>query len=166
MGRIKKESIYKNWYDVDRALKKLGSLEIEKSRIEGEQTLAINKIKEGYTARGEEIVAEQKRIKTEITRFCEENKDAFLSKRSKKLNFGTIGYRVSESVKYDNENLVIKMLKSLNFDFCLKITEKVEKDKLKELDSTTLTKLGVQIVKKDGISIEPDIAQIAANVQE
>ena len=165
MGRIKKESIYRNWYEIDNAIRKYGNLEIEKSKIEGLQTIEINNIKEKYTAKAEEITAEQKRLATEITRFCEQNKAAFLNKRSKTLNYGTVSYRVSSSVKLENSNdVVIKSIEALNLDFCLKIDKKIDKDKLRELDATTLSKIGVQIVTKDSLSITPDIARIAAGI--
>ena len=42
------------------------------------------------------------------------------------------------------------------------IKEEIEKDKLKELDANTLTKIGVSIIKEDKLSIEPNMAEIAA----
>ena len=167
MGRTKKESIYKNWHEVDCAIRKLGNLEIEKSRIEGLQTLEMNNIKEKYTAESEEIISEQKRISAEITRFCEQNKDSFLNKRSKTLNYGTVAYRVSSSVKLENNaDVVIKSIEAANLDFCLKIDKKIDKDKLRELDAATLSKIGTQIVTKDSLTITPDVARIAAGVGE
>ena len=166
MGRVKKESIYRNWHDIDCAIRKLGNLEIEKSRIEGLQTLEINNVKEKYTTKAEEIDTESIRIKNEITRFCEQNKDAFLNKRSKTLNYGSLAYRVSTSVKFENNvDIIIKSLEAANLDFCLKIDKKVDKEKLRELDATTLSKIGVQIITKDGLTITPDVARIAANIQ-
>lgn len=77
-----------------------------------------------------------------------------------------MAYRVSTSVKFENNvDIIIKSLEAANLDFCLKIDKKVDKEKLRELDATTLSKIGVQIITKDGLTITPDVARIAANIQ-
>lgn len=162
----KKESILKNWEEVDSSLKKLGELQLQKSKLEGQQTLIINKVKERYANKCKILDAESKYLKTEIRRYCEQNKETFLKKRSKKLNFGILAYRVSEKVIYSCESTIIKALKSLNLDFCLRIKEEVDKDKLKELDTNILTKIGVQIVKDDKLTIEPDIVEIVTHTKD
>ena len=56
----------------------------------------------------------------------------------------------------------------LNLDFCLRIKEELDKDKIKEanLDANTLIKIGVSIVKEDKLTIEPNMVEIAANIKE
>lgn len=160
----KKESIYKNWSEIDSNLKKLGELKIQKSRLEGELTVKINELKEKYNIHCSNINNEIKTIEKEITRYCEQNKDAFLNKRNKKLNFGLISYRLSEKVVIPCLNTAIKALKSLNLDYCLRIKEEIDKEKVKELDKNILAKIGISVVKEDKLNIEPDMVEIAASV--
>ena len=162
----KKESIYNSWNEVDNGMKKMGELQIEKTKLECELNLKINKLKEDCSALCTNISAEIKSIEKEISRFCEEHKDVFLNKRSKKLNFGTIAYRVSEKVKVSCVSAAIKTLKALNFDFCLRIKEEIDKDEVKKLDANILTKAGINIIKEDKLSIEPAIIEIAAASKE
>ncbi len=158
----KKESVLKSWDEVDKSLKKLGELEIQKTKLDGELTIKINELKEEYSTKGVAIKKEAEDIKKEISRFCEQNKDSFVNKRNKKLNFGTLSYKITKKVLCPCVATVIKAIKALNLDFCLRIKEEIEKDKLKELDANTLTKIGVSIIKEDKLSIEPNMAEIAA----
>lgn len=84
----KKESILKSWDEVDNNLKRLGEIEIQKTKLDGELTIKTNELKEQYTSQGNALKKEADEIKKEITRFCEQNKSGFLDKRNKKLNFG------------------------------------------------------------------------------
>lgn len=158
----KKESSLKSWDEVDESLKNLGKLKIEKTRLEGELTTKINELKEQYTAKCSEISYDIKNIEKEITRFCEEHKETFINKRSKKLNFGLIAYRLTEKVKISCISATIKALKALNLDFCLRVKEEIDKEEVKTLDTSILTKIGVKIEKEDKLSIEPSIVEIVA----
>jgi phage host-nuclease inhibitor protein Gam len=132
--------------------------------MDGELSTKINELKSTYTARSEDIEKEIQLIEREITRFCEENKSEFINKRRKKMNFGTISYRISEKVKIISTDAAIKALELLNFGFCLEIKKSIKKDEIKKLDISTLTKIGASIVKEDKLSIDPDIVEIAATI--
>lgn len=161
----KKESLYKNWEEIDNQLKKIGELKIEKTKLEGELTLKTNELKNCYSTKCEAIAKEIKTIEKEITRYCEQNKDSFINKRNKKLNFGTIAYRLSEKIVCPCDEAAIKALKALNLDYCLRIKEEIDKDKLKELDAKILTKIGATVVKEDKITIEPNIIEIVSQTK-
>lgn len=160
----KKNSILKNWCEVDENLKKIGELKIKKSKLEGELSIKINELKSQYTTNADSIEREIQSIEKEITRFCEENKNEFINKRSKKMNFGTISYRITERVKIISNDAAVKALKLLNYDFCLDIKTTIKKDEIKKLDTSTLTKIGASIIKEDKLTIEPDIVEIAATI--
>jgi len=161
----KKESTLKTWDEADEKIKKLGELQIEKTRLEGELQTKLNELKAEYTAKAGLLAAEAKEIEKDITRFCESRKDEFLKTRNKKLNFGTISYRLAERVVCSNIEGTIKAMKTLNLDFMLRIKEEIDKEQVKTLDANTLTKIGVSIVKEDKISIDPDMVKLAAAVK-
>ena len=158
----KKESTLKSWDEADEKIKRLGGLQIEKTRLEGELQTKVNELKAEYTAKAGLLAAEAKEIEKDITRFCEQHKDEFLKTRNKKLNFGTVSYRLVERVSYTNAESVIKAIKHLNLDHVLRIKEEIDKDEIKTLDANILTKIGVSIVKEDKISIDPDMVKLAA----
>lgn len=160
----KKESSLKNWEEIDSSLKKLGELQIQKTNLDNELTEKVNELKLKYTSQSSLIQTEIKQIEKEISRFCEQNKDTFLNKRNKKLNFGLISYRLSEKVVCSRIGAAIKALKQLNYDWCIRTKEELDKDEVKKLDSNILTRIGVQIVKEDKLTIEPNTVKIAATM--
>ncbi len=162
----KKESVLKTWDEVDDFLKKLGELEIQKTKLNGELNIEINKLKDKYIFKAKVLKKQFDDVKKEITRFCDQNKDAFVKKRTKTLNFGTVAYRVSEKVDCVCEEITIKALKALNLDCYIRIKEEIEKEKLKELSASILTKIGVSIIKEDKLSIEPNMVKIASTKGE
>ncbi|WP_334083920.1 host-nuclease inhibitor Gam family protein [Helicobacter typhlonius] len=156
-----------DYESVDKALKRLCELEVKITHIEGEVTLACNKIKEEYKPQVESLNNEANFIRAEIESFCESHKADFADKRSKELVFGTIGYRLSKSVnvprvKSKVESL-IAAIKSFGLRDCLIYEEKPNKEAIAELDEGSLVKLGLKRVVKDNFRIEPKIEALNNN---
>ncbi|MGN0013880.1 MAG: host-nuclease inhibitor Gam family protein [Candidatus Gastranaerophilaceae bacterium] len=163
----KAESIYKNWDEVNLALKELSELQIKKEKLEGDTNIKINQIKEKSAKIGLLLDSAIKLTKKNIERFAESNKSEFTKTRSKKLTFGTISYKISKSVTFNNkEEECIKSLKSLNLDFVLNIKESVDKNKCLEVDEKLLLKAGISISTKDKVRIEPNVIKFVANQAE
>lgn len=158
----KKESTYTSWDDVNEDFKKLATLQVEKLKLEGKQTIAINEIKAKISQRSKEITSEIKKIEDNITRFAESHKAEFVDKRSKKMQFGTISFRYTKKIIYNCAESAIKALKALNLDSFLRVKEELDKEKLLELDEALLTKAGLGIKREDSIKIEPDFVRISA----
>ncbi len=158
----KTESIYKSWNEVDAALKELGELNVAKTRIEGEQTLKINSIKADANAKSAIIQTRIKEIEKNIERFTDANKSEFLSKRTKKLTYGVISFRLVRKVCCNCIEEAIKGLKVLNLDFCIRTKQELDKDRLLECDENMLLKAGISIKTEDKVRIEPNFEKLAA----
>ncbi|WP_343354014.1 host-nuclease inhibitor Gam family protein [Helicobacter mastomyrinus] len=156
-----------DYESVDKALKRLCELEVKITHIEGEVTLACNKIKEEYKPQVESLNNEANFIRAEIESFCESHKADFADKRSKELVFGTIGYRLSKSVSLPRVKAKVESLiaaiKSFGLRDCLIYEEKPNKEALAELDEGSLVKLGLKRVVKDNFRIEPKIEALNNN---
>lgn len=160
------ESTLKNWEQVDNALKTLAELNIKKTKLEGEQTIQINEIKAKIQAEAKGIDAEIKSLEKDITRFTESHKDEFTKTRTKKLNYGTLSYKITRKILCSAVGEAIKSLKALKLDFCLRVKEELDKDKLlADVDESLLLKAGITVKKEDRLKIEPNIVKIAANLQ-
>ncbi len=159
----KKESIYKNWDEVNTALRELGEKKISLEQVEGEQTIKINQVKECYKLQGDDLKKEIKEIEDNITLFSESNKDVFLKDRTKKLTFGNISYRLTERLLVKNVKACIAAIKTLNLSEYLRVKEEVDKEAIKGLDDATLIKLGIERKKADKINIEPNYEDLKAN---
>lgn len=162
----KTESIYKNWEEVNSAMKELGELNIQKQKLEGEQTVKINKIKAETLKKAGIIKTQISEIEKNIERFAMQNKSEFLKTRNKKLTFGVVSFRLVKSVVCTCKDEAIKALKALNLDFCIRSKEELDKDeclKFAESDEKTLLKAGISIKAEDKVKIEPDYVKLAAN---
>ena len=161
------EMAIQDYESVDKALKRLCELEVKITHIEGEVTLACNKIKEEYKPQVESLNNEANFIRAEIESFCESHKADFADKRSKELVFGTIGYRLSKSVSLPRVKAKVESLiaaiKSFGLRDCLIYEEKPNKEAIAELDEGSLVKLGLKRVVKDNFRIEPKIEALNNN---
>ena len=153
-------SQFKSWEEVNEAMKILAEKKIALQKKEGEQTLEINTIKARFKEEVKHLLPEVENLEKEIEKFCEANKQEFLKERTKKLSFGNISYRIVKSVKIKNVKSYVAALKSLGMKDCLKVTETPNKERLQELDESTLLKIGAKLEKVDKLTIEPVIEDI------
>ena len=158
----RKESELKTWEEVDNAMKELGELQIKKEKLEGEQTLKINQIKDETLQKAAGLDERISKLKKEIERFAEEHRADFSQKRSKNLNFGKIFFRYTESISAKCIATAISALKALNLDSFIRVKEELDKDQLKTLDAKTLARCGITLKQVDKITIEPDYVKLAA----
>lgn len=163
MARNKKESIYKSWDEVNSALKQLAELNIKKQKIEGKTTILVNKIKESMASRAEILASEIKLIEKEIIRFAQQNKAEFIKKRTKKLPFGSISFRITKKICCECVESAIKALKTLNLDSFIRCTESLDKEALADLDKNTLAKAGISVKTEDKVSVEPNYVELASS---
>lgn len=161
----KKETSLHSWDEVNKALKELGEKKIKAENLEGEQTIKINEIKADYDLKAGVIQAEIKAIEENIELFCEANKQEFLDQRTKKMTFGSVGYRLAESLKVKNVKATIAAIKKLDLLSYLRVKEEPDKEALKGLDDSTLTKIGVERKRVDKISIEPNYEELNTCVE-
>lgn len=162
----KQESKYLSWEEIDEALKELGELNIKKTRLEGEQTLKINEIKAETQAKAGIITSQIKDIEKNIERFTDAHKTEFLQKRTKKLNYGQISFRLVKKVCCSCVDEAIKALKVLNMDFCIRTKSELDKERIMECDENLLLKAGIVIKSEDKVRIEPNFEKLAATCKE
>jgi phage host-nuclease inhibitor protein Gam len=154
-----------NWEGVDNTLKRLAEITVAVAKINGDATIRMNEIKLEAANKAASLQIEKDALEKQIEIFCEANKHEFADKRSKELNFGMVGYRVSTSVPIPRDKkkieALIKSIKAFGLKDCIAYEEKPDKEALKELDDTTLTKLGLKRKVEDNFRIEPRIEEVA-----
>jgi phage host-nuclease inhibitor protein Gam len=157
-----------SWEEVDNVGKRLDEIEVAVARINGDATLQINEVKKIAADKAASLLVEKEALKKQIEIFCEANKHEFADKRTKELNFITIGYRIVKSLslpkaKEKIEGL-IKTIKALGIKDCIKYEETIDKDAICELDDVTFAKLGIKRTIKDNFRIELHIEKVAETV--
>ena len=153
-----------NWEDADQALRRMGEIIIALEEVNGELTLKVNKLKENAKQGAAGLESERKYLEEQITHFCESQKAEFAKKRSRTLNFGLIGFRVTTSVSIprDKSKLadLIAALKHLHLERCINMEEKVNRDQIGTLDESSIAKLGLKKTVKDSFRIQPNLEKI------
>lgn len=158
-----------NWDDVDEAVRRMGELDIALERIHGEATMRINEIKDEAKRKSAPLSDERKKLEKAVQEFCETNKSEFAKKRSKILNFGTIGYRLVRSVAMprdkDKVAALLRSLKAFGLQECIKVEERPDRDAIAEQDDSTIAKLGLKRTVKDNFRVIPDVERIQGTVE-
>ena len=143
----------KNLEDANRALKDIACFQRELSVIEAGMNEEIDRIKEAAKARAQDMEERLQGLENGIEAFCEYKKcDLFQKSRSVHLNFGTIGFRRSTSLKPAVKNTwatVLGALKDKGFMSAVRLKESVNKDVLGEWSEERLGEVNVRRVSTD-----------------
>ena len=153
----KKESKYANWEDVNLAVRRMGEIDIQVDRLQGEMTLKVNEIKSKYDAKSQGLLAERKEIEKDITLFTDTCKDEFTKTRHKELTFGKVAYKVTSKILIKSKDACLAALKALKMSDYIRIKEEPDKEAMVNLDQITLAKVGASIKVEDKLRIEPNL---------
>jgi phage host-nuclease inhibitor protein Gam len=162
----------KNWDDADEALRQIGGLErgIEKVEARLQETIAAAKAKAAVEVK--QLQGQIKLAALQLRVFCQERQADLGPKKSKILNFGILGFRWSTKIILPKDKaasaFLIKKLKELGLEQCLKIKETILKEEVKKLDEATLAKLESLNLRKEGgdaFFYEVNREKIVANEQ-
>ena len=153
----KKESKYANWEEVNLAVRRMGEIDIQVTKLEGEMTLKVNEIKSKYDAKSQGLLAERKNIEKDITLFTDTCKDEFTKTRHKELTFGKVAYKVTSKILIKSKDACLSALKALNMGDYIRIKEEPDKEAMVNLDQVTLAKVGASIKVEDKLRIEPNL---------
>ena len=139
--------------DVNDALAKIATHQRELAAIEGEMNNDIDRIKAAAKAKAADHEEKVKALEGGIQAFSEMKKDDLFKKtRSIPLNFGTIGFRKSTSLKPMVKNtwaMVLGMLKERGLNTAIRVSESVNKEVLSEWPDDRLGTVSVRRVSTD-----------------
>lgn len=163
--RILDKPALKSWFEVDAALREIATLELKVEEIEGDMNKQINGIKKSY---GLDAKPHQDRIEKlgkDIKDFVAQNKDE-LDGKTKVLNFGSTGFRLSTSVVIpkakEKVEAIIKSLKIRKMNDCINVVETVNKEVLKKYSEDEIIKIGAKLKKEDTFWYETSCEKIKA----
>jgi len=151
------------WQEADSALKRIGVLQSKIEILERETQDKINILKESLKNK---VVAHQERISLHLASletFSGVNRKDFGKKRSRKLNFGTLGWRKSSvlSTKKTTLGLIKKIFGKAAGKNYIHTKETPNKEALAKLTDGQLATLGARREEKDVFFAEPDLNRAA-----
>lgn len=150
--RIKNQPVLKNWAEVDAALREIAEKEIAIEEIEGEMNKQINGIKISSGLEAKPLQDRIDKLGQDVKEFVTEHKDE-LDGKTKSLNFGNTGFRLSTSViiprAKEKVEAIIKSLKIRKMSDCINVVESVNKEVLKKYGEDEIIKVGARLKKED-----------------
>lgn len=161
--RIEDVTVITSWEDVDVALKEIAECQIAITKIEGDMNEEINEIKEKANTKAlickEQIAEREKMLKKFVTSHKSE-----IDGKTKVLNFGSTGFRKSESVSIprgeDKKKAIIDSLRKNKMDDCIQVEEKINKDILKKYNKDMIIRVGASLKTKDTFWYETNLENV------
>ncbi|MDD3137713.1 MAG: host-nuclease inhibitor Gam family protein [Lachnospiraceae bacterium] len=143
------DTTLKTWEEVDECLHIVADAENEISKIEAEMNRKFGEIKEAAEAEASQFKELIKKQEVLVKEFTTENKTD-LKGKSREMNFGTVGFRLSTKLKLPKEvESVLKALKKNCMQDCIITKETVNKDVLKTYKEEEIMAVGGSLVKED-----------------
>lgn len=148
-----------NWTDVDAALERLGMLDLEISEVSAALGRKLYELLGEHAQKLAGLKEDRHGIESSVESFCLLHKSDFAKKRSRKLFFGKIAFRVAERIEIPEEfeEAAIATLKKLGLSDCIEIRERIDRNALKRLPDADLARCGIRRDREDHFRIEPDI---------
>lgn len=155
-----------SWTDVDRALERIGILELETGERCSSLGRKLYELLGEYSQELKEISEEKKAVEAAVESFCLLNKAEFTKKRSKQFHYGKIAFRTAERIEVpdDLEEAVISTLKKLGYAECIEIRERLDKNALKKLSDGDLVRCGIRRTREDHFRVDPDLNLISQKI--
>lgn len=152
-------TVLDTWADADAALRELGAADIALAQVEGEMNERIMEAKADAANRSASLLAKKKGLEVALKEWAEANRADFDGK-SKRLNFGTLSFRLSTRVVIKKVENTLKLLKSFGLMDYVKVREEPFKEKMHELDDKMLAKVGAIRKVEDVFGYEVDIEKL------
>jgi len=135
----------KSWKEVDEALWLIGQTQMTIEAREAEMNARIDAIK-AETAEAVRPLQEQIAAKElAIQQFVTENRES-IGGKTKVLNFGKTGFRQSTRLIIRQEREVLKKLRDMGLQECIRVKETINREELKKKGDAIIQALGT--VKK------------------
>ncbi len=170
MARSKPNNLYpvKDLKDANKALAEIGQIKREIGGIEAAMNDEIDRIKADAEAAVAPKASRLASLENGLLAFAEHNKDElFVGKRSRELDFGSLGYRRSKEIKPQAKHtlaMVLGAIKELGFDEAIRIKESVNKDELATWSDERLALVKARRIKKDTFWYELSEQAVRATV--
>ncbi len=146
-----------DWQDADELLRKMGDTQAEIAAAEEEAKDEINEIRAELAERIKPAAEAIDIADRSLEAFAISNKKDFGNSKSKKLNFGIIGWRFSTttSIKKTTLDLIKENLSAALRKACIIVKESVDKGALAKLTDEQLASVGARRKSKDAFFVEP-----------
>lgn len=154
----------KSWEEADAALREIAEKQIALQDIESEmqrQIIGAKKIAEQDSKPHVDRIA---KLERDLKDFVEDHRDELGKAKTKALNFGEVGYRLSTSISIPKakEKIedIIRKLKARGMSDCIIVKEEISKENLKKYGEDTVNAVGATWKQKDAFGYDVYIEKL------
>lgn len=148
-----------SWDEADGALHDIGLIDIKLAEIEGVMGAEILAAKQTAKEKAARHLERKKALELALKEWTELHRDEIKGK-TRKLTFGSVGFRLSTKVVIKLMAYTIQILKQIGRTDCIRIKEEADKEMLATLDDKTLARVGASRKMEDAFGYEVDIQKI------
>lgn len=156
--RIIEAPVIKSWEEADAALREIAENQIAIQDIESEMQRQIIGAKKIADQDSKPHADRIKNLERDLKEFVEDHRDELGKAKTKALNFGEVGYRLSTSISLPKakEKLedIIRKLKARGMKDCIITKEEISKDNLKKYGEDTVNAVGATWKQKDAFGYD------------
>ena len=145
----------KSWDEVNLALKELAECELAIESIEGKLNTNIADLKLQAESVAAPIQERIEKLAVQVKEFTEENR-ADIPGKTKKMNFGQVGFRQSTKINVKSIQATLKLLKAKGMVNCINVKEAINKDILREYPDEVIASVGAKKKVEDTFWYETD----------
>jgi phage host-nuclease inhibitor protein Gam len=150
----------RSWEEVDESVKRYGLLRLQREEFEAELHRKVTELRDGSAREVAPIAAEMETLERGIKEFSEAHRPDLEPAKSRVLNFGTVGFRLTSRLQIKSVAATLEALKAQGLVACIRVKEEPDKEALREYPDETLEKVGVRRVQDDTFFFEPNVERI------
>jgi len=147
----------KGWSEADEMVKRIGELQLEIASYEKQAADDINDAKTALAVAAKPLLEKIKLHTQSLEAFAVNHRSDFGKAQSKKLGFGSLGWRFSTAISVKKNTLeLIQSVFGRTYKKYVHIKETVNKEALKRLTDEKLAKVSARRKSKEAFFVEPD----------
>jgi len=157
-----------NWEHADNFVRRIGELQ---NKIQAKEAKAKTKIDQAKANLVRQVKPHQETIEVymrSLEAYAISHQDDLKKQKSRKLNFGVLGWRKSTSTSITKKTLELirEFFSKAKAATCIRVKESVDKEALARLTDEDLALVKAQRKSKEVFFVEPDLIEIADYNQE
>lgn len=161
--RIKDVPVLKSWDDVDLTLKEIAECELAIETINTQMNQQIHDVKLDAECKAKPHMDRIGKLELYVKEYVEANK-AELDGKTRQLNFGKTGFRLSTKLVLRKVETVLAALKSFGMADCITVKETINKDVLRKYKEEDIIKVGGALQKEDTFWYETEREKLRASL--
>lgn len=149
-----------NWNEADEHLKRISALQMQIGQAEADAKQKIDEAKDELKRTTETLIADITLHIESLQAFCANHQEDFGAARSRKLQFGTVGWRASTAIKICRDAVDrIREVFGRKAEQFLRIKAEADKDALGKLTDEQLAAIGCKRDNRDKFFADPDVPE-------